>query len=439
VLDISLDLACKWMGIAMPSSSAAVQGVTIDTRLLKAGQIFFALDGKQCDGHDFLDQARRAGAVAAVVRKDHPALSAGNGADFYLTVEDPLQALGALAKKWLQSFSPIVIGITGSVGKTTAKDYLNHLLGGNAAQVFAAPASYNSETGLPLAILQAPASSQILVLEYGVNEPGEMDQRLRVVHPTHAWLTAISPAHLEGMKTLAVVRTEKEKLLEAATEKCLREEELFSQGLAQWQSKIPGQWSVHLAKVGNLTLPVLAVHEASLATSAAWFAQLLGVKPALIQERMAQLEPAPGRLNLHHWGSWHILDDSYNASPAAMHSAFEVLVNLPGSQRKVGVLGTMHEMGHEKEQYHREVGAEFFEAGGDVLIGIGKGGKWMAEAFSSCGGLVGVFPDWQAAGDWLKQELLPHDAILLKASRKERLERLLPLFRLWAGVEEVEL
>ena len=433
-------------GDLLGAGATPITSVVTDSRKVQPGALFVALPGARTDGHKYLAEARAAGAAAAMVLADRGERPA---AFDLIVVGDTLAALGALARTHLGRLRAGVIGITGTVGKTTAKDFLADLLGGPAAGVHAAPASFNSECGLPLAVLSAPAGARRLVLEYGINAPGEMDRLLAVARPQHAWITALTEVHLEGMGERATIVREKAQLARAvpegggiwltprwAGELAERRGEWCGRvqlagldggpGRGRTLAPVPGAFRVELPGIGVVALPVIAPHEAELAAVAAAMALEFGVPPAALAERLARLQRPPGRLAVRRYGALTVLDDAYNASPASMEAALRVLAAWPRAGRRIAVLGTMHELGAQAERCHREVGAL---AGGlalDALFTVGRGGTWIAQAAAAAGaGPVAAVDDVATLSARLPQELRAGDVVLLKASRAEALERVL--------------
>ncbi|MDP7062010.1 MAG: UDP-N-acetylmuramoyl-tripeptide--D-alanyl-D-alanine ligase [Planctomycetota bacterium] len=425
------------------SGSTPLRRVVIDSRAVQPGDLFVALRGARTDGHLHLRQAQEKGAAAALVLPDGPERPAGLD---YLVVPDTLAALGALARFHFGRLQARVIGITGSVGKTTAKDFLAHLLGGPQHKVFAAPASYNSEIGLPLAILAAPLDTRLLVLEYGVNAPGEMDVLIDIARPHQAWITAIAAAHLEGLGDLQAVATEKSKLGAAVREQsrvwmdrgCW---EKVEEHAASWQADVvvldpmvdadfkiidatPGAMRCEHQRWGSLLLPLSARHQVATALVAARIAMEHGASVAEVRERMSSLQPPSGRLTISELEQVTVIDDAYNANPASMHAALELLGSWPTSGRRIAVLGTMKELGPAAEVLHRQVGCQVVENGIDLLISVGSGGPWIA-ASAHHHLETRVVDDSGAAAAILAGYLKPEDVLLLKASRSESLERVI--------------
>ncbi len=432
-----------------------VRCAACDSRQVGAGDLFFALPGARTDGHAFLEEIHRRRAAAAVVQPDRGARPPGLPV---ILVSDPLAALASLARFHLGRLGAETIGITGSVGKTTAKDFLAHLLGGPSENVRAAPRSYNSECGLPLAVLAAPRGTRRLVLEFGINAPGEMERLLAIVTPRHGWVTALTEVHLEGLGDRATLVREKLRLPAAVQEEgwiwlpAGLEAETGAPagawaGQVRWcgldgragrgrvLDPIPGSFRIALPRVGEVRLPVLALHEAELAAAAAQAALDLGIPPSAVAGRLATLTRPPGRLSLHRCGEVSVLDDSYNASPAAMKAALELLAGWPRARRRIAVLGTMEELGPAAEALHREVGRHLAGLGVDVLLGVGPGGAWIAEGARTGSGRLSIrtLETVPAAAEVLAGFPRPGDVLLLKASRRVGLDGLLPHLAEGAG------
>jgi len=437
------------------AGAGRVRRAACDSREIGAGDLFFALPGARTDGHVFLEEIRRRDAAAAVVQPDRGARPPGLPV---ILVSDPLAALAALARFHLGRLGAETVGITGSVGKTTAKDFLAHLLGGEAEGVRAAPRSYNSECGLPLAILSAPRGTRRLVLEYGINAPGEMERLLSIAVPRHGFLTALTEAHLEGLGDRATLVREKLRLPAALREggwnwlPAALEAEIGAQA-AEWAGQVrwcgldgrdgrgrvldprPGAFRVALPRVGEVVLPVLARHEAELAAMAARAALDLGAAPAAVAARLATLVRPPGRLTLHRFGGFAVLDDAYNASPAAMKAALDLLAGWPGARRRIAVLGTMEELGPAAAERHRGVGRHLAALGVEILLGVGRGGAWIAEGAGATPGrpAARTLDTVSAAAGVLAGFVRPGDVVLLKASRRMGLDGILPRLAEAAG------
>ncbi len=438
--------ACLGASFSFPPScslgetpSSCFAGVEVDSRRIRQGCLFVALPGARVDGHDYLAQAQQMGAGAAIVsrRPDSAPLDLP-----LLEVGDTLLALQELARQSLALLNVPVFGITGSLGKTGAKDALAHLLGGPKSGVHAAPASYNSEIGLPLAILAAPATTQHMVLEYGINDPGEMELLLSIARPDAAWLTPLAGVHLQGLGDLATVAQEKAKLVAAAsswwtqssTLEFLRAHRALPASTAPRVVDLdltqitgpPGQRSADFDSLGRVTVPVVADHELATLAVAAEIARSFGVSDEDLRVRLGTLSRPPGRLQIHTGDSLTVLNDAYNACPTSIRAALRVLATWPGSGPRLAVLGTMHELGRDSEEQHRALGVAAAALPLTLLCGVGPGGQWIVDAARQAGAPFATCTVADAAAAVLRLQVpLARDAvILLKASRAERLDLL---------------
>jgi UDP-N-acetylmuramoyl-tripeptide--D-alanyl-D-alanine ligase len=450
MLGLSIAEAAQALGarsaVADPRS---LRGVTTDSRAVQEGDLFVALPGARVDGHDFIPAVHLRGAAAVLAQPGRGPRPQGLAV---IEVPDTTAALAALARHHLSRLKARVYGITGSVGKTTAKDFLSQLLGGQEMRVHAAPASFNSEIGLPLSILGAELNCRALVLEYGVNAPGEMEVLRGIARPDEVWITALAEVHLEGMGNLATVRREKALLAAAApaegkiwlTDGVRAQLREFPAG---WQapilpltalstpglrvlSRAPMAWELTHPRWGSLRLPVVAEHEVATALSAAEIAAASGVTAEEIVSRLSRLQRPRGRLSVQRFGALTVLNDAYNASPTSLQAALQALAAWPGRGRRIAVLGAMNELGAQAESLHRAAGADAAGLPLTHMIGVGQGGAWIAEGAQAHGMETLQVPDQAAALERLAADLRPDDVILLKASRSEGLDRLLePLER----------
>lgn len=445
MLGLNVREVARLLDAAAPADGQAVVGkVVADSRAVVPGALFFALAGERTDGHQHLADAAGRGAAAAVVAEGRGERPRGLAV---IEVPDPLAALAVLARAHLRRLRPSVFGITGTVGKTTAKDFLAQLLGGAAEGVHAAPASYNSEVGLPLSVLGAAPGTRALVLEYGVNEPGEMGRLLEIARPHDAWITAISPVHLAGMGSEDTIAREK-SLLAAAVDESGRIwlEHAVRARLASyarvWRGELrplftlrapgiellqaePLAWRLNHSRWGEFTLPLVAQHEVELALAAAEIAAAHGVEPAKLRARLAALQRPSGRLSVHRYGAVTVLDDSYNASPRSMEAALRTLARWPRARRRIAVLGTMNELGQDSESWHRSLGVRASDLPLDHLVCVGTGGRWIADAAKAAGLSAEAHPDLAGAAEALARMLSGGEVLLLKASRAEGLDRML--------------
>jgi len=345
-----------------------------DSRLIQRGDLFVALTGARVDGHAYLQEAFSRGACGAIVSDLEAAPKEGRN---LVQVDDPLRALQSLAAAWRKQTTAQFIGITGSCGKTTAKALLAHLLAEDLP-VFAAPESFNTEIGLPLALLAMPPSAGVGIFELGTNAPGEIAPLAALLSPEIAVLTTIGRVHLEGFETVERIADEKWDLVRALPKDgmaiipadCpelrpfLREGEgkLVSFGLGRGDVRggitqgVPNL-CVRIAKPAlELASPLIGSHNATNLLAAVTCALHLGMSSRKIQQRVATFQGVRHRLQLVRAPFGYLLDDSYNANPEAVEAALRVLaeLDLPVQQRAF-VFGDMLELGEGSLRFHHEI------------------------------------------------------------------------------------
>jgi UDP-N-acetylmuramoyl-tripeptide--D-alanyl-D-alanine ligase len=449
-------------------------GVSIDTRALAPGQVFFALRGEKVDGHAFLDAAAQAGASLAVV--DTPdAIPQGaarfNGRLSVLAVADAPAALIRLASAWRQSLtSTRVVAIAGSNGKTTTTR-LTHAVLSAALKGASSQKSFNNSIGVPLTMLNAPRSAQFLICEIGTNAPGELAPLARLVSPDTLVITSLGREHLEGFGTLeGVAREETSAILGvraggaviAQADSALLLEharamikaagngvQLITFGASdgadlritdvRTEPPGPGRASARTGFTingrGRYEVPLPGAHNASNAAAAIAVARRLGLSDEVIAPALAGARGAEMRLECAVIGGVAVLNDAYNANPDSMLAALATFAALyPEVPRRVAVLGDMLELGAQSERSHREVG----EAVGAMLrsgalsraVFVGPMSAHAADsARAVTGGAAGGAVEQLEALDAaslasLRASLEAGDALLLKGSRRMGLERL---------------
>ena len=433
-------------------------GVGTDTRTLVAGQAFVAVAGDRFDGHAFLAAAAARGAALLVVsRTPGEELLAGLPSSVgLLRVADTRLALGALARAWRRQVRPTVVAITGSVGKTTTKELTRAVLS-QTGSTHATSGNLNNDLGLPLTVLAMPEATRFLVLEMGMNAPGEIAYLTGLAEPHLGCITAIAPVHLEGLGTLEAVAAAKAELLaglgadalalvpgdEPLLEPHLRglppERVLrFGAGADDDMRLLHREGQgvrgsvLRLALRGgrpfSVELPLCGAHNARNALAAAGIGALLGVAEEPIALALQNAPELGHRSALRRLGRWQVLDDCYNANPVAVRAALDTVVDLAAGRPVMAVLGAMLELGVESERYHREVGEHAARRRLDLLVTVGPQGAAIAEG-ARRGGLspdrvVEVGAPAEAAA--VLGARAPADAwILIKASRGARLEGVL--------------
>jgi UDP-N-acetylmuramoyl-tripeptide--D-alanyl-D-alanine ligase len=426
----------------------------VDSRTVGAGDLFVGIPGDRVDGGQFAAAALGAGAWGAIVTPERAdRLAAGPPAPgWVLAADDPLAALQALARGWRREIGCPLVGITGSTGKTSVKDICRAILPG---RVHASPENFNTEVGMPLALLAAPPETEILVMEMAMRGIGQIAELCEIAEPDVAAITNVGPVHLELLGTLDAIVEAKAEILKglAADGRAVlpADAEALSPHLGDDLEVLtfgPGGdvfvlssqvgEGVITARIGTpdgeaeFGFPFAEEHNLSNALCAIAIGSTLGFEPEEMAVRTSRIEfsrlrgervSLPGRILL--------LNDCYNANPISMHAAVENLATtIAGREggRAVAVLGGMAELGPEGPSFHAEIGALVRERGIGPLIGVGE----LARDYS---------PDLWAADadgaiDLVADELRPGDVALLKGSRSVGLERLTDGLRARLGEAE---
>lgn len=426
----------------------ALAGVSIDSRTIASGELFVAIVGQVHDGHDHVDQALARGAAAVAVSRADLAASLSARNVTVVLVDDTLRALQDAAAAVRDASDATVLAVTGSVGKSTTKELVRLLLAGDRP-THASPGNLNNHYGMPLALLAMPQGTRACVLELGVSYPGEMDRLLEVARPDWGLVTVIGTAHVGNYPSEDALADEKMKLparsrgallnaddaKQRARAAALRGEvRWFGEGaeaasgtrLVELRARgLAGSTLVveHAGRRFELECPLAGRHAARnlLAAAAAAFAVGVEVETAQAQARLAR--PGKHRGEVLKVGGAVLVDDTYNASPAAMAAAIALLAETE-ARRRVLVAGDMRELGDATEPEHRRLGQLAASSGVDVLVGVGESARLAVEAARAAGlAETLALPDAEAAGAWLAGALKDGDAVLLKGSRAVGLDR----------------
>lgn len=424
-----------------------VTGVSIDSRTLGVGEAFFAIRGYRLDGHAFLGEAAGRGAACLVVHSLHDGVPANVP---LVLVEDTTKALGLLAAYHRARFSVPVVAVTGSNGKTTAKELIAGVLG-TRWQVLKPSASFNNQWGLPLTLLKWAPEHEAVVVELGTNRPGEIAHLAGLARPTVGVVTNVAAVHTEFLGSLDGVREEKAGLVRAVPADgwvVLNADDARVAGMtrdaaarvitygraATAQVRAVGD-AVETARGvtfaleaggarATVTLALAGRHNVVNALAAAAVGVALGVPLEAIARGLAEAQPVAGRCVWRAAGDVRILDDTYNANPVSLRAALETVTVGRGTGRLVVVLGDMLELGAITEEAHRDAGRAAVAAGADELVGVGRSALWAVEAARAAGLAQAhhatTFEDTVAH---LLKHLVPGDTVLVKGSRGMRLER----------------
>jgi UDP-N-acetylmuramoyl-tripeptide--D-alanyl-D-alanine ligase len=440
-----IDRPASWLAEAAGARLAAgdpdrggPERAVIDSREVQAGDLFVGLRGESTDGGEFAEQALRAGAWGVLTTPDRAeALATGDWRlATLLEAADPLSALQQLARAWRRELACPVIGITGSTGKTSTKDILAALLGPQR-RTHANRENLNTEIGLPLSVLEAPAGTEALVLEMAMRGEGQIAELVAIAEPDVGLIVNVGPVHLQLLGTVERVAAAKAELIRdlrsgAACVVPAREPLLgahLREDLDTWTFGPGGQVMLLSFEAGRaeiearderveLELPYAEPHNLLNTLAAAAAALAIGVRPqgavdVSFSSLRGEVVELPGEVT--------VVNDCYNANPMSMRAALEHLAGSP-AERRIAVLGTMAELGEEAARYHREIGERAADLGIDLLVTVGEDALAYAESFP---GETHAVATPEEAGALLEELALPGDRVLVKGSRSVGLERVL--------------
>lgn len=394
--------------------------VVIDSREVGAGDLFVGLPGENHDGGAFAAQALAAGAWGVLVTPVHAQAARGAGPGAVLAAGDPLQALGRLATAWRRRLGCHVIGITGSTGKTSTKDLLAGMIAPHR-RVVATEQNLNTEIGLPLTVLGAPAGTEVIVLEMAMRGHGQIALLTQIAEPDVGVIVNIGPVHLELLGSVTAVASAKAELVRelrpGATAIVPADEPLLQPHLREDVTTVTFGAGGDVAELPEgLVLPFGSAHMRRNALAALAAARAIGVEPAgairvaLSRMRGQRIELARGIT---------VVDDCYNANPMSMRAALDDLAETAAG-RRVAVLGDMRELGPDARRYHAELGAQAREAGVEVLVTVGDLARHAAAGYG--GEHVHCLDSASQAARLVPSLLEPGDTVLVKASRGVGLE-----------------
>jgi len=431
-------------GTLLTRSDRPILGGAVDSREVQPGNLFVALPGERTDGHRFVGVALEAGAAGVLVARAPEDVDLSAVDATVVRVDDPLLGLQAVASAWRTRFDPLVVGITGSIAKTSTKEAVATVLGA-AMPTLKNEGNLNNEIGLPLTVLRLRSSYRAAVLEMGMYVGGEIRDLAAIGRPEIGIVTAVQGVHLSRIGSLAAIADAKAELVEAlpadgvailngdntwvrAMRKRtsaqvvqygfwrgadVRAVDVTSAGLEGMAFRLitpDGEAAVRIPALGKLS-----VHNATAAAAAGLAA---GLPLAMIVDALSRGWSAPHRVNVIRAGGVTIIDDSYNASPGSVQAALEVLADLPG--RRIAVLGEMLELGDRAEYLHRKVGLICSQCWDLMVVVDGlQGGGAAGLAVGAQRRSADVIPvkDRDAARDRLLEMLRPADVVLVKASR----------------------
>jgi len=435
----------KVLNAGLAGADVRFSAVSTDTRSIASGDLFIALKGEKFDGAKFVAQAAEAGAVAALVNEGS---DIGQAACPVLFVPDTRIALGKLAAHWRARFDIPLAAITGSNGKTTVKEMLAAILGkhaGSSEAVLATRGNFNNDIGMPLTLLRERDEHRYAVIEMGMNHPGEIDYLTRLANPDVALINNASGAHLQGLGSVEGVARAKGEIFAGLKEdgsaiinaddahadlwrRLAGAHRILDFGLdhaaqvkGDWQAQgYGGVLQLHTAAGdARIVLQVPGEHNARNALAAATAALAMQIPLPTIVQGLEGFSGVAGRLQrkqaLH---GATVIDDTYNANPASMHAALEVLAQAKG--KRIFVLGDMGELGEGAAQLHREIGIAARELGIEQMLALGEQSAGAVQEFGSGARHFAAVEELCAA---VEKELDATTTVLVKGSRFMKMER----------------
>jgi UDP-N-acetylmuramoyl-tripeptide--D-alanyl-D-alanine ligase len=455
-------------GILMRGDAEAVfQGVSTDSRQLQQNNLFVCLQGEHFDGHQFLSAAAAAGASGFVIQRNAlGSLPEMRDQRPVVCVDDTLQALGDIARFWRRKMNVPVVAVTGSSGKTTTKEMAAGILGLTKI-VLKTEGNLNNQIGLPLTLLKLTPQHDVAVVEMGTNMPGEIGRLTRIAEPDIGVITNIGAAHLEKLKSLAGIRKEKGALFEnmnrAGIAVINRDDKSIAVLGRQWPGKqISFGWkrdadvSAHEVRqagpvgiafrlrAGQTERParlrVSGAHNLYNALAAAAVSLACGADLESICQGLASFHGVSGRFEiLPLQNGAHVIDDSYNANPVSVHEALKALKKLRRSADSSVILGDMLELGSRAGAWHRKIGRQVAETGVKTLFLMGDYSRDTAAGAREKGmaaDKIHFCESPEQVRDQLARSMKTGDWVLVKGSRKMKMERIVRMITEMFGLKE---
>lgn len=429
---------------------AEFPSVSIDTRTLKAGEVFCALPGERFDGHRFVKIALKKGAAAAIVSERY-AETAGSD-EALIIVQDTLKGLQEMARIYAESLNIPKLAITGSAGKTSTRRLLKYVLS-SQMKVAESPGNFNNHIGLPLAVLRIRGNEDIAILEMGTSHIGEISDLCKIARPDYGLITSIGHTHIGGLGSIENVQKAKFELFDSVkrggtifinqNDTRIRN---YQNGMkhkrirygvdcpAHFNAKLlaPDDLGCYGLSIEGLSIRLKAPGPGAATNAMAVYtvARTLGMERKKAAEEIASFVPEPGRGYIEHWNNLILIDDSYNANPLSVKNALETLKNIRCSGRKVMVFADMLEMGKESERSHMAVADQAKNAGVKFLFTYGDESLFTVMRAMQIGIDYALHcKDKYDLAERLKIMTKAGDVILFKASRGMAVEEVIQIMK----------
>ncbi len=427
-----------------------ISGVSIDSRNIKEGEIFFAIKGANHDGHEFVKEVFKKGASCAVIDRNH--VNQLKTLDCPLiVVDDTIKALGQLGNIIRKKVGTKIIGITGSNGKTTTKEMIAHILS-TKFNILKTEGNLNNQIGIPLNLFRLKKQHHLAVIEMGINQVGEMSILCDMVEPDYGAITNVGTAHIEFFGSVEAIAKEKGTLFKYLgnksglgfvnnDDKNVRNQakvlkKKFTFGFNS-KSDVKGkiisvndlaQPSIIISYKGksiDIELSTYGLHTASNALCAAAVGLKFGIGLKKIKEALESFKSYDKRMQVIRINDFVVINDSYNANPDSMKMAIRTMNIMKGFEKRVAILGDMLELGEYSEKFHRELAYELIENKIDKIYLFGDLVRFTLDELTGLGYDAKIFDDKKILSEKLRSELEPNSLILLKGSRKMKMEDIL--------------
>lgn len=438
---LKLSTVAEWCGGTLNGNDTVIDNISIDSRAVNPSSLFIAIKGERFDAHDFVSQVEQNGAAALVCHREVDTRLP------VIYVEDTKKALVDIAREYRKSIKNLtVVGLTGSVGKTTTKE-MTYLVVSKKYNAIKTQGNLNNDIGLPRTLFTLDDSYDGAVIEMGMSAFGEISLLSKTCLPDIGIITNIGVSHIEhlgsrdgilkakleildGMKkgSTLILNIDNDKLQTVSTD----EYKIFSFGidnknadvLAENISENGESTSFDVCFGGKrqpVTIPTVGIHNVYDALAAFLVGLEIGLEPTVIAEALSEYEPSGMRQRIKKLNGITVIEDCYNASPDSQRAAINALMSIEGD-RKIAVLGDMLELGDYSKTAHSEIGQYAAEKNVDLLFTYGEESKFLAESAISGGVKTNAFTDKTELFEALRSEIRPSDAVLFKASRGMKLE-----------------
>jgi len=456
--------------IIKKSSGVTFKGLSTDSRHISKGALFLPIVGERFDGHNFIAAAIKDGALGSLVQSglEEKIKAVSSGDATLISVKDTLKALGDIAHLWRKKFELPVIAVTGSSGKTTTKEMIAGVVG-TTKRTLKSRGNFNNLVGLPLTLLEINAGHEVAIVEMGTNRSGEIGRLTKIAMPDVGLITNIGPAHLEGLKSLDVVREEKWDLFnnmgDRGTAILNNDDDSLRELAGRWKGEavtfgIKNYADVrakHISIKGRtgtkftltidgisreLIMSTTGEHNIYNALAAAASSRAVGIEPDLICEGLLSFKPISGRMEiLKLKNGAFLIDDTYNANPASVSVALKTLKDLKGKQKSTVILGDMLELGAWADEMHEDIGSLMADTGVDTIFLRGKFSRAVTEGAVRRGLKNNQIYSPETTGEiatHLRQHLKKGDWVLVKGSRKMKMEEIVQELTSVFGLEKAE-